>query len=97
MPNGTPREEPQLATLPAPAGPADSGYALWAAKRARCCPAKPAVVAVLPPSPGRDHETDLLLWGHYYLLWSHHYRASRDALKAAGATVLAEGGQPVTA
>jgi hypothetical protein len=24
MPNGTPHEEPQLATLPAPAGPADA-------------------------------------------------------------------------
>jgi hypothetical protein len=90
MPNGTPHEEPQLATLPAPAGSADSGYALWAAERTCCCPAKPAVVAVLPPAPGRDHETDLLLGGN-------HYRASRDALKAAGATVLAEGGQPVTA
>ena len=90
MPNVTPHEEPQLATLPAPAGPADSGYALWTAERACCCPAKPAVVAVLPPAPGRDHETDLLLCGH-------HYRASRDALAAAGATVMAEGGgQPAT-
>ncbi len=90
MRNVTPHEEPQLATLPAPAGPADSGYAFWAAERACCCPARPAVVAVLPPAPGRDHETDLLLCGH-------HYRASRDALEAAGATVMVEGGQPVTA
>ncbi len=87
--NVTPHEEPQLATLPAPAGPADRGYAFWTAERACCCPAKPAVVAVLPPAPGRDHETDLLLCGH-------HYRASRGALEAAGATVMAEGGQPVT-
>ena len=90
MRNVTPHEEPQLATLPAPAGPADSGYAFWTAERACCCPSKPAVVAVLPPVPGRDHETDLLLCGH-------HYRASRDALEAAGATVMVEGGQPVTA
>jgi hypothetical protein len=88
MPNVTPHEEPQPATLPAAAGPAGSGYAPWTAERACCCPAKPAVVAVLPPAPGRDHETDLLLCGH-------HYRASRDALKTAGATVMAEGGQPV--
>ncbi len=54
--NVTPHEEPQLATLPAPAGPADRGYAFWTAERACCCPAKPAVVAVLPPAPGRDHE-----------------------------------------
>ena len=95
MPNGTPHEEPQLATLPAPAGPADSGYALWAAKRARCCPAKPAVVAVLPPAPGRDHETDLLLWAHYCGATTTGRHGTRS--EAAGATVLAEGGQPVTA
>jgi hypothetical protein len=88
-PNVTPHEEPQLAGLPAAAGPADSGYALWTAERACCCPARPAVVAVLPPGPGRGHETDLLLCGH-------HYRESRNALAAAGATVMAEGGQPVT-
>jgi hypothetical protein len=84
VPNAAPHEEPQLATLPAPAGPADGGHALWAAERACCCPAKPAVIAVLPPAPGRDHETDLLLCGH-------HYRASRDALEAAGATITQRG------
>jgi len=88
-PDVTPPEEPQPATLPAPAGPADTGHALWAAERACCCLARPAVVVVLPPGTGRGHETDLLLCGH-------HYRASRDALEAAGATVMAEGGQPVT-
>ena len=88
-PDVTPPEEPQQAALPAPAEPADSGVALWAADRACCCLAKPAVVVVLPPGTGRGHETDLLLCGH-------HYRASRDALEAAGATVTAEGGRPVT-
>jgi hypothetical protein len=87
--NLTPREEPQPVGLPAPAEPAESGYAFWTAERACCCPAKPAVVAVLPPGPGRDHPTDLLLCGH-------HYRASRKALETAGATVLAEGGMPET-
>jgi hypothetical protein len=89
MQNTTPQEEPKLSALPAPAVPAESSYAFWTAERACCCPAKPAVVAVLPPAPGRDHETDLLLCGH-------HYRASRKALEAAGATVLAEEGLPVT-
>jgi hypothetical protein len=89
MRNATPHEDPQFSPLPTPAKPAESGYAFWTAERACCCPARPAVVAVLPPRPGRDHETDLLLCGH-------HYRASRDALKAAGATIVAEGGQPVT-
>lgn len=81
--------EPQLSSLPAPAEPAESGYAFWTAERACCCPARPVVVAVLPPRPGRDHPTDLLLCGH-------HYRASRDALRAAGATVMGEGSLPVT-
>jgi hypothetical protein len=34
----------------------------------------------MPPTATRPHQTDLLLCGH-------HYRASRDALAAAGATV----------
>jgi len=84
-PEVTPHEEPQLATLPGPALPVESGYSFWTAERACCCPAKPAVVAVLPPAPGRDHETDLLLCGH-------HYRESRRALEAAGAIVMAEDG-----
>lgn len=91
MRNVTPHEEPQLSALPAPAPaePASGQFAFWTAERACCCSAKPAVVAVLPPGPGRNHETDLLLCGH-------HYRASRDALRAAGATVMGEGSLPVT-
>ena len=64
------------------------------AGRACCCPAKPVVIVVMPPVPGRPHQTDLLLCGH-------HYRVSRHALAAAGATVvdidaaqLADGAQP---
>jgi hypothetical protein len=52
----------------------------WRAREGRpglLCPAKPVVVAVMPPAPGRDHATDLLLCGH-------HYRASREAGHAAG-------------
>jgi hypothetical protein len=54
--------------------------ALRTASRACCCPARPVVVAVMPPAPGRSHPTDLLLC-------AHHYRASRAALDAAGAAV----------
>jgi hypothetical protein len=60
------------------------------ASRACCCPAKPAVVAVMPPSPGRPHPTDLLLCGH-------HHRVSRRALEAAGALVLDMDGVPAVA
>jgi len=59
------------------------------AGRACCCPGRPTVVAVMPPSAGRPHPTELLLCGH-------HYRVSRQALAAAGATVLDLGGRPVT-
>ena len=48
--------------------------------RACCCVATAVVRVVLPPAPGRPHETDLLLCGH-------HYRASRAALSAAHARV----------
>jgi hypothetical protein len=47
------------------------------------------VVAFIPASPGRPHRTDLLLCGH-------HYRASRQALAAAGAPVVDLDGMPVT-
>jgi hypothetical protein len=52
--------------------------ALRTADRACCCPARPVVTAVMPPAPGRDHPTDLLLC-------AHHYRASRAALDAGAA------------
>jgi len=38
------------------------------------------VQVVMPTAPARPHRTELLLCGH-------HYRASRQALAAAGATV----------
>jgi hypothetical protein len=64
---------------------------LRAAQRAGhscCCPARPVVIAVMPPAPSRPHQTDLLLCGH-------HYRACRQALAAAGATVVDIDGSPV--
>ena len=48
------------------------------AERACCCPARPMVQVIMPPSPTRPHETTLLLCGH-------HSRVSRPALAAAGA------------
>ena len=56
------------------------GRAIPLASRACCCPATPAFTAVMPPTATRRHPVDLLLCGH-------HYRASRAALRAAGATV----------
>jgi hypothetical protein len=50
------------------------------AGRACCCPAKAMVRVVMPPTPARPHETDLLLCGH-------HYRVSQPALAAARARV----------
>ena len=48
--------------------------------QACCCVARAVVRVVMPPAPGRPHETELLLCGH-------HYRASRAALSAAHASV----------
>ena len=50
------------------------------ASRACCCPARPVVRVVIPPTVSRPHSVDLLLCGH-------HYRVSSQALAAAGATV----------
>jgi hypothetical protein len=47
------------------------------------------VVAIMPPTAERPHDTDLLLCGH-------HYRASRRALLAFGATIFDLNGMPVT-
>lgn len=46
--------------------------------RADCCPARPMVKVIMPPTPERPHPVDLWLCGH-------HYRASFVALQIAGA------------
>jgi hypothetical protein len=48
--------------------------------RACCCPGRPAVRVIMPPTADRAHPVDLWLCGH-------HYRASLGALCAAGAIV----------
>jgi hypothetical protein len=50
------------------------------AARACCCPAKPVVTVVMPPTASRPHPVDLLLCGH-------HFRVSQASLRAAGAAV----------
>jgi hypothetical protein len=47
--------------------------------RACCCPARPVVKVIMPPTPGRPRPVDLWLCGH-------HYRASLVPLELAGAT-----------
>jgi hypothetical protein len=48
--------------------------------RACCCLARPVVRVTMPPTATRTHPVDLWLCGH-------HYRASLQALLAAGVTV----------
>jgi len=48
--------------------------------RACCCPARPVVRVIMPPTGTRRHSVDLLLCGH-------HYRVSCKALAALNATV----------
>ena len=52
-----------------------------------CCPARPAVRIIMPPTSSRPHSTELLLCGH-------HYRISRAALTAANAVVSELPGTP---
>lgn len=83
-------------TGPAASGPAvtdcplvDWRASLKRAERACCCPARPAVVVIMPAAAGRPYPIDLLLC-------RHHYRACADALAAAGAAVFDTRGLPVT-
>jgi hypothetical protein len=55
--------------------------ALRSAGQSCCCPARPAVIVLMPPAHGRPHRTDLLLC-------MHHFRGARRALVAAGAWML---------
>lgn len=50
-----------------------------------CCPARPVVQAIMPPTAERRHSVDLLFCGH-------HYRVCRRALAAAGASIFALSG-----
>lgn len=59
--------------------------AFRSADRACCCPARPAVIAAMPPAPGRPHVTELLLC-------HHHHRVHRLALMAAGAAIVSPDG-----
>jgi len=68
--------------------PADTAEPLALAGRACCCPARPVVTVMMPPTPGRPRPVDLLLCGH-------HYRACQAAIAAAGAAVYDELGMPI--
>ena len=65
-------------------------HAVRLADRSCCCLARPVVIVIMPPTRGRPHRTELLLCGH-------HYRASRQALAAAGAGIFSLTGTPLTA
>lgn len=55
------------------------------AARACCCPARPVVTVVMPPTASRPHPVELLLCGH-------HFRVSQASLQAAGADVYDKAG-----
>jgi len=55
------------------------------ADRSCCCPARPVVRVLIPPTAERPHPVDLLLCGHHYL-------RSRATLAAAGAVAIDETG-----
>ena len=73
-----------------PAGMAADEQGHWSgpprlADRSCCCPARPVVRVIIPPSSARPNPADLLLCGHHYL-------ASRAALAAANAVAIDEAG-----
>jgi len=68
---------------------AGSDPSLRYSQQACCCPAPPAVIAVIPSADGSRAPAELFLCGH-------HYRQSRRALAACGATLLNLAGQPLT-
>jgi hypothetical protein len=53
---------------------------LRSADRACCCSARPSVIAVMPPAPGRPQSIELLFC-------RHHYRESQSHLAAMGAMI----------
>src|SRR5208282_6357374 len=55
------------------------------ADRSCCCPARPVVRVLIPPTAELRHPTDLLLCGHHYL-------TSRAALATANAVAIDETG-----
>jgi hypothetical protein len=55
------------------------------ADRSCCCPARPVVKVLIPPSSAHRYTVDLLLCGHHYL-------ASRAALAAVNAVAIDETG-----
>jgi hypothetical protein len=68
---------------------AQLGSPIAANERACCCPARPMVTVMMPPTASRPYPIDLLLCGH-------HYRVSRAALRAAGATAYDQVGTAIT-
>jgi hypothetical protein len=93
-PSVTGRDAGPAGPLSGQAGPQRAGACVidWRAarraERACCCPARPAIIAIMPPAASRPHPTDLLLC-------RHHYRVSQRSLADAGASVLELDGTPV--
>ena len=68
---------------------AQLGRPIAANERACCCPARPMITVMMPPTASRPYPIDLLLCGH-------HYRVSQAALRAAGATAYDQAGAAIT-
>ncbi len=68
---------------------AQLGRPIAANERACCCPARPMVTVMMPPTASHPYPIDLLLGGH-------HYRVSQAALRAAGATAYDQAGAAIT-
>lgn len=80
------KDEPADFTIPewtfdVPLDDRDGGsVAAIGSQSSDCCPGRAAFRVVLPATDSRPHPGELFLCGH-------HFRASRDGLERAGATV----------
>lgn len=82
-PSTAPQVAPQSERPPGQLGVADAAEwftRLQVAERACCCPARPVMVALLPPPQDGTELVEVFLCGH-------HGRRSQASLAAAGALV----------
>lgn len=62
---------------------------IWSG-RACCCPGKPAVLVIMPPTAGRPQPTELLLCWQHYIVSQRSLAAARATAHLADSTPAAD-------
>jgi hypothetical protein len=68
---------------------------IWSG-RACCCPAKPVVLVIMPPTAGRPQPTELLLCWQHYLVSQRSLAAARATAHLADNTPAMDARSPST-